>query len=297
MAEIPGQEQRWVVGLDLRPASHGAINFALWLRAQTRGEPPRIDGLHIVEPLLLELPEAPSRVEVLADARKAADTALSVRGASEAFASVDVVSGDPVELLAAAGELAVTTGLILGRRAAEYELGLVRLGKVARRLLRRLGAPTFVVSPKLEAEHVGPGPVVCAVELDARSVELARYAEAFAARIGRDVRLVHVVEGGDPIGLPYLPEGTWDHIERLRRDEGSAALLAWRDEAGLSSYTSISQGPTVGRLLSAARELDACMILCGSRRLSLAARMWRASVGTALAAASHLPVGVIPEGA
>lgn len=289
---------RWVVGLDLRPHSHGAINFAHWLSDHDKHpEQLRIDGLHVVESGLFDLPGGKSRVGVLGDALAAARVAVAVRGADAAFSSIDVVEsakGDGVvQLLTAAAELPITDGIILGRRAAGEHGALVRLGKVARKLLRRLPAPTFVVPPDLERQHIGPGPIVCAVALDEHGVAVARFGERLAQRLGRSARLVHVIDSGDPIGLQYLPEGSWDNLHERRRDDAQAQIVQWRDAAGLSAYTLLAQGQTVPRLVSAARELDACMILCGSRRLTLAERVWISSVGSSLAAAAHLPVGVV----
>lgn len=286
---------RWVVGLDLRPHSHGAINFAAWLRVHDQAETMTIEGLHVVENALFDLPDAPSYVEIMSAAKHAATTAVQVRGAAAAFSTIEAVEADDVsDTLAAASALAITTGIIVGRRAAAEDRSLVRLGKVARRLLRRLDAPTFVVPPDLEPRHLGPGPIICAVTLDEAGVEVARFGERLASALGRTVRLVHVIDSGDPIGMAYLPEATWNDLHRRERDMGQAALLAWRDASGLSALTLLAQGQTVTKVISAARELDACMILCGSRRLSAVERLWTSSVGSTLAAASHLPVGVIP---
>src|SRR5690606_38028598 len=243
-----------------------------------------------------ELPEAPSRAELLGRAKQATIAALTARNAVDAFAHVDAIEGDDViDTLAAAGALASTTGLIIGRRGAESDDRVIRLGKVARRLLRRLESPVFVVPPDLERAHIGAGPIVCAVDLDQHGVDVARFGERLGQAIGRQARLVHVVDKGDPIGIEYLPEITWTDLRDRARATGQAELNRWRDEAGLTAYTLLAQGQTVPKLISAARELDACMILCGSRRLNLAQRIWMSSIGSTLAAGAHLPVGVIPS--
>jgi len=107
--------------------------------------------------------------------------------------------------------------------------------------------------------------------------------------------LVYVIDDSVPIGLEYLPETAWADGRVQALHQGEAALEQWRHEHGLIAMTSLVQGSTVARTIRAARELDACMILCGSRRLSLTQRLWSSSVGSALAAAAHLPVGVIPD--
>jgi nucleotide-binding universal stress UspA family protein len=287
---------RWVVGVDLRPHSHGAINFAAWLRAQDQTGQARLEALHVVDKRVFELPDAPAPTIVLSRAKQATIAALSARHVLDAFAHVDAIEADDViDTLAAAGALATSTGLIVGRRAAESDARVVRLGKVARRLLRRLDSPVFVVPPDLERAHIGDGPIVCAVDLDQHGVDVARFGEALGQAIGRPARLVHVLDAGDPIGIEYLPELTWTDMHTHARAAKEAALSKWRDEAGLGAYTLIAEGQTVTQLINAALELDACMILCGSRKLSLAQRMWLSSIGSSLAAAAHLPVGVIPS--
>lgn len=287
---------RWVVGVDLRPHSHGAINFAAWLHAHDQTGQASLEALHVVDSGLLELPEAPARAAVLGRAKQAAIAALTARHALDAFAHVDAIeAGDVIDTLAAAGALAASTGVILGRRAADNDTRLVRLGKVARSLLRRLESPVFVVPPDLERAYIGEGPIVCAVDLDPHGVDVARFGEALGEAIGRPARLVHVLDAGDPIGLQYLPEITWTDLHKREREVGEAALRKWRDDAGLRSDTLTVQGQTVTQLIRTATELDACMILCGSRRLNLAQRMWLSSIGSSLAAAAHLPVGVIPS--
>ncbi len=288
---------RFVVGIDLRAHSHGAINFAAWLREHAQTGSMVIDGLHVIESGLLELPAVQPQVELVDDARKATQAALRARQAEAAFSSVDVIEArDVIDTLATAGQLAGTTGIIIGRRAAEGE-AWIRLGKVGRRLLRRLDAPTFVVPPDLEKEQIGAGPIICAVTLDEAGVAVAKFGEGLGEAIGRRTRLVHVIDSGDPVGVMYLPPGAWDDLQKRQREAGQAALQNWRDAAGLSAYTLLAQGQTVPKLLTAARELDACMILCGSRKLGLVERAWSSSIGSTLAAGAHLPVGVLPSGA
>ncbi|NVB37768.1 universal stress protein [Pseudenhygromyxa sp. WMMC2535] len=297
--EIQKDLMRWVVALDLRPHSHGAINFARWLHEQDKGgelgHELSIEGLHMVDASLLDLPEAGARAQVLGNARKAADAGLAARGAREAFAHVDAVeTQDVVESLATAGALAGTVGLIIGRRAKGDDLALVRLGRVARKLLRRLDSPVFVVPPDLELRHLGAGPIVCAVTLDEPSATAARFAIRLGRAIGRSVRLVHAFDAGSPTGLPYLPEGAWDDIHHKRREIGVRDLEAWRAQNDLDAKIVTVDGSAVTQLITAARELDGCMIICGSRHLGTVERLWVSSIGSALAATSHLPVGVIP---
>lgn len=292
----PAELMRWVVGVDLRPHSHGAINFAAWLHAHDKTGQAALEALHVVESRLFNLPESPPRAELLGRAKQATIAALAARKAVDAFAHVDAIEGeDVIDTLAAAGALLSTTGVIVGRRAGDGDDRVIRLGKVVRRLLRRLESPVFVVPPDLERAQIGDGPILCAVDLDDPGVDVARFGETLGQALGRQARLIHVVDAGDPIGIEYLPEGTWTELRDRARESGQGGLERWRSQAGLSAHALLAQGQTVPKLISAARELDACMILCGSRRLNLAQRIWMSSIASTLAAAAHLPVGVIPS--
>lgn len=288
-------ERRWVTGLDLRPHSHGAINFTRWLHAHDKGGALTFDGLHVVDAVALELPSAPSKTELVGAARAAARTALEVRGAREIFSSVDVIDSDEVvETLSSAGELRITAGLILGRRAAGEDAAFIRLGKVARRLLRRLPCPVFVVPADLELRHIGAGPIVCAVELDKGGLALVRYAERLGEILEREVHVVHVVGDNTPVGFAYVPETAWDEAHEHIHDRGRSQLQTWLAEAGLELASSCPHGRVAPSIIAEARELDACMILSSSRRLSTTERLFMSSVGSSLAAAAHLPVGIVP---
>ncbi|HVH97415.1 MAG TPA: universal stress protein [Enhygromyxa sp.] len=109
---------RWVVGVDLRPHSHGAINFAAWLHAHDQTGQASLEALHVVDSGLLELPEAPARAAVLGRAKQAAIAALTARRALDAFAHVDAIeAGDVIDTLAAAGALAASRRGSCTRRA------------------------------------------------------------------------------------------------------------------------------------------------------------------------------------
>src|SRR5690606_21015056 len=87
---------RWVVGVDLRPHSHGAINFAAWLRANDKTGQAAREALHVVESRRCELPESPARAELLGRAKQATIAALTARKAIDAFAHIDAIEGEDV---------------------------------------------------------------------------------------------------------------------------------------------------------------------------------------------------------
>lgn len=69
----------------------------------------------------------------------------------------------------------------------------------------------------------------------------------------------------------------------------------WVDNYGLGgARTETSPGDPVEQTLKLAQAHDASIIVCGSRRLSLADRVFQASTGSTLAAYARRPVVVVP---
>lgn len=97
---------------------------------------------------------------------------------------------------------------------------MIRLGRVARRILRRLGAPVLVVPPDLRAEQIGGGPVTALTSVSADSARACRFAADLAARLGRPLaaRASHA---------PYLAREPTERARKARAAERLAALAAW----------------------------------------------------------------------
>jgi nucleotide-binding universal stress UspA family protein len=280
---------RWIVGLDLRPCSQGAIKTARWMaRHQGPGTRPRFYGVHVV-------PQAP-RVSVRDDmmdelcdaAREQARAAVAEAGATEAIARIDAVPGDPLQALAAANSFYDADGLIVGRHGLREGNGLVRLGTVARQLLRTLPAAVMVVPPDHDPAAQPEGPVLVATDLADDAAAAGRFGLRLAQELGVDLVLLHVFETGQlavHLGAsPYSP---------IVQDP--EAFEHWVETYGLGgARTETSTGDPIERILEFARTHDASLVVCGSRRLSATDRVFQASTGSTLAAYADRPVVVVP---
>ena len=164
----------WIVGLDLRTHSLGALRFADWLRKRAEGH--AVTGVHVVEMLPATM------VENVGDG-DFADWALAEaeRWMSELEGTGQLREIEAIEATAAEDglEAAISQGrgdaLILGRRAPRTGRRLVRLGRVARRITRTLPGPVVIVPPDLGVQDIGDGPVLLATDLSSDSVEAARF--------------------------------------------------------------------------------------------------------------------------
>jgi nucleotide-binding universal stress UspA family protein len=284
----------WVVGLDLRPHSQGAIEFAKWLHSHDSTSP-GFRAVHVME-------DAAMRVALRLDSfpavlGRAEETANSVGAKHLDTAQVSVLRGTTADkILAEAVQLPGTRGLIIGRRAKRNEQPIVMLGRVARRLLRSLPAPVFVIPPDLRADELGDGPILVAVDTDDASVAAVTYARQLATDLGRAVELVHVMPMPEFWGEPYAPAG---RLEAAREDVAAQIepeVRAWLKEHGMDDLKlHLRQGYVITQLAEVASEVKAPVLACGSRHLSLAQRWFRSSVATGISSISRTPVAVIPQ--
>lgn len=286
----------WVVGLSGGSEDRGALELAKWLSNAGGRADWSVRGVHVCRDGSLvhrvRKIAAPSR---LSSRARVAATIADAR-AAQSLASVDVLQSDTVEegLLGSLGPR--TLGLVIGRHAGSDEPTLVKLGSVARRLLRRCPAPLLVVPPDFDPALVSVGPLLVATNLTERSTEAAAFARWLGDRLGRALVLAHV---GAPRPSPELGLMTRSDIERLMAEEhrrASADLRGWADRHGMGDRQCVVRvGPATSELLHAAAELHAVAIVCAPRQLSLRQRIMHRSTSSDLAAASRIPVVAVPS--
>jgi nucleotide-binding universal stress UspA family protein len=286
--------QKWIVGLDLRERSPGALRFGAWMAA-TGGD--RIVALHVLEDDELHVALRWHHLdEVLAGARKAAETAIDAAGVRASLDAVDVLQGKTAEdALVAAREAQGATGIVIGRNAPREGVRAVRLGRVARRVLRALPAPVVVVPPDLDVASIGKGPVLLGCDLDDAGDTASSFARDFAQRFGRAVELVHIAPVPDAHGSQYLPLDTIAKIHEEHTRVAELRLAGWAAGHGLDAAArTVRLGSVSDGLVELARERDALAIVLGSRRLSTIERWLINSSGSDVASHATCPVAVVP---
>lgn len=289
---------RWIVGLDLRPSGQGALRFARWLaKANHEGEPVFV-GVHVlVEAHLRAVLRYHHLEELISGAREQARMLVGNAGASDVLAELHVVQGQNAEeSLDAARVYHNAEGLIVGRQAPRDGYHILRLGKVARRLLRRLDGPVVVVPPDWEPDQVAAdGPILCATNLEPGAVRAARFAAETATRLGRRLMLVHTVPVPDDYGANYIPLASREKIAAEHQVEGEHDLAKWVEALGIAGTEQVvRQGHVTEQILRLAEESRAAMLVTGSRRLSAMERWLLTSVASELAATAPCPVAVVP---
>jgi len=274
----------WILGLDLSPRSYGALVFAAWLRSGGA----MVLGLHVLEAWASPFIAAAENLE--ANVREALAERCAHRGIA-AFEGVEVVVMPRAEdgLLHAASGAA---GLVIGRAAPRGERPLVRLGSVARRVLRALPGPVIVVPPDLAA--VAPGPILLATDLGPSSEAATRFASELAAAQGRELELVHV---GEPRHSDLIDEldPSWLREREIYRAGVDARTAAWATGLGLGARPRhVLYGDRAEEIAALAARCRAACVVTGSRRLGLPSRLFSTSTASALAGLADCAVAVVP---
>jgi nucleotide-binding universal stress UspA family protein len=289
---------KWLVGLDLRPSSQGAIRFASWL-ARNSNAPGHeaVACVHVLkEPFLQSVLRHHDLDDVLKHAEKEAARVVAEAGAADDMREIHIKQADCVETaLEDARVECGADGLILGRQAKRASHDVIRLGKVCRKVLRSLEAPAIVVPPDLDAPDIGAGPVIALSKLSRDSESACHLAAKLAAALGRRLLVLHVVPTPEHYGAHYLPRETLAKLRSEHQQDGEQELSRWIAARKVGDCdAAVLQGSLVDEVTSHAAKVEACLIVCGSRGLSTAERMLLTSVGSTLAATASLPVAVVP---
>ena len=270
--------------------------FARFLADRSQGKRHRFTGVHVVELGMLPMPDPPSIEAIVGAAKDVGQATLEAHHVQDVIQPLEVVVGEAADsTLAAVAARPGCDGLIVGRAAASDSKQLVRLGRVARRLLRKLPVPVVVTPPDLDVASVGAGPILLATDGHEHSVGAARVARALAESLGRELVIATSIGLTPPSGYGYMTPEAWDSLHRRIAAEHRDRLVAWIRRNGLDAHrVCVVEGFTVSELLRLITSECACMIVCGSRRASTVERLFSSSVGIALAGESPVPVAVVP---
>lgn len=282
---------RWIVGVDLGARSRGALHFSRWLAEATgaRWE----DAFVPVHVLHDEHLRTVLRYHHL-DEAVAAERAALERTMAEVLpgvrAAIDVVQGTTIEDgLDAACARHRADGVIVSRAARRDSRRVLRLGSVARRLLRRLASPVIVVPPDLTASSVGTGPIVALSSLAPDSAPACRLARTIAEDARRDLALVHVVPGG-----AGEPASRRDAAPSLG-DGPELALARWAAEHEVwPDLTAVVAGEAAEAALAFAEARRASLVVSGARPAAGVRDMVERKLWRRLAAHARCPVLVAP---
>ncbi|NVB37765.1 universal stress protein [Pseudenhygromyxa sp. WMMC2535] len=286
----------WILGLDLREGAEGPLVFARWLQAELdKTGDASLVPVHVIEQDQLGLlASADKREQAVSLAEDAVASTLQRAGDETPLTDLQLVdAGTPEDVLASKARAA--SGLIIGRLAPRGKDQLLRLGGVARRLLRKLTAPTLVVPPDLRAADVGKGPIILACDAQEDSLGAARFALELADELRRELILAHVVPMPYGWSVGYLPAESVKQVRADLRTRGERTLERWATQHGITGLRGVvTEGIVPEELGRLAAQEKALMIVSGSRKLNAVERLFVTSVGSELAASAVCPVAVVP---
>ncbi len=279
---------RWLLGLKLGQEDRGALTFLGWLRG-TRAE----------TQLLAQHTMPAFATGAASDLQVAADAALREALAQIGFvdpATAVLPGGAPEENLARAAGVHAVEAIVVGRRATARETRLVRLGSVARRLLRVLPVPVLVVPPEVSSSGVPIGPVVLALDGETDAHRAVTFARRMCEIMKRPLALAHVAPAMRQIAAPYIPTAYWGRAQSEVREAARRRLQTQIEALDLGDTPLLErEDGVVAGLTQIGSNEQASMIVCSSRRMAVTDRIFSLSVGSALAATADFPVAVVPS--
>lgn len=288
---------KWIIGVDLRETAAGALNFGTWLAANhIESERPSFVPVHVLEESYLLQVLRHQHIDAVEDlARRAATDQLDKAQLGGVAGPARIVRGVVADdALVREFDAEHGDALIIGRQAPSNERNLVRLGRVARRIVRRLPCPTIVVPPDLRADQIGKGPIMLATDLEETAGSAARFAKRLAHVTGRPLVVAHVVPADTDMAR-YLPDATVDQFLSQSGLDRERDLKGWMANHGLESAAAVvSHGDVIARLSSIAEVEGAPIIVCGSRGMGTIERMFITSVGTDLSCWARAAVAMVP---
>jgi nucleotide-binding universal stress UspA family protein len=254
-----------------------------------------VRGVCILEEAAFFTIRGAARARVEEGVRKALAGMADASSAREALGELDARIAGPVHDALSKTAVEQEAVLVIGRQARRGDAGLVRLGKTARRLLRRLSTPVAVVPPDMQLADFAEGPVLVAVDTTDASPPAVEFARVFARSVDRPVQLVHVLPTVGEIGLEYLSPARSAELRQEYSQRAVREFETFVEEHGFGTLPiSRLPGPVIESVIAVAKEKRACSIVCGSRQLGAAARVLSSSIGSELAASAPVPVIVVP---
>ncbi len=288
---------KWILGVETSEGHEGPLQLAGWLHRlgfQDRGG--EMIGVHVLPRVgLVAASLTPDEhEEVRLQARQALDQLLERSGAHGAVPELELIDADTIEEALAAEQAARgADAIVVGRRARRGEAPFVRLGPVARRLLRTLPTAVVVSPPDLGGRGSGDGPVLLATDLDDNSRAAAKFARELAETLGRTIMVIHVVPTVS-FAVDYLGH-KYDALTQASEKDHAPKLREWAHANQLEKAALVTlHGEPVREIAKAASAHDAAMVVTGSRRLSTGERLFTHSLGSELAGTSWVPVAVVP---
>jgi len=230
--------------------------------------------------------EDPEQEQLLAEARaevaRGGTPAVTVRRRGDAV----------TEVLAAADELTAEV-IVVGSRGRGV-LTAALLGSVSTAVAGRANSPVLVVGP---TAVLGEGPIVVGVDGSETSLDAARVAASLDRGLGRGLQVVLAYTLRPIPGASAVPEARQElaAVDEQRAEELLAQAAA---ELGVprDATRTVRNGSESAALLELARDLDATLLVVGSRGRGAVRAALLGSFSLSVLADAPCPVVIVPPG-
>ncbi len=277
-----------LVATDGSTASNAAVGAAYLLAGQLNAD---VELIAASKPLPRYGPLTPAPdLEAAVDDRLLAEVRKQLRRskARETDWNIQLLSGAPAEVIARYAEEHDARIILLGRGPRDLRHRVLG-GTLAMRLAQITDTPILSVASPF---HALPRRVLVALDFSPRSIEAARDALALTSDIAT-IHLAHVVQRFDTVlGLAEDWESTYaGGIEEAFAE----AQREMQPSPATTVETLTLHGDPARELLTAAAQLDADLIVCGTHGGGFVQRMLLGSVATQLLRAATCSVLLVPN--
>lgn len=287
--------KNFVVALDGSECALHALDFALLL---AKGTSSKISICSVADPAPAYETRSPMTIEkavarIRAHAQSVVDEALEKASQSGATAAGIVLEGEPAFEIVGYATVIGADGIVAGTHGRS---GLKRLfmGSVAEGVLRTASVPVFTV--RAEARVAANGRILVPIDGSACSLEALDVAIGFAAELGSEVIVCHVVDLAKAAtmsgGEAQLVAGC---LEELQAEGMALVADAENRVAGrvpVSGQT--AEGAPVAEIERLAAEIEPTFIVIGSHGRTGLNRLLIGSVAEGVVRSAPAPVMVIP---
>ena len=285
-ASLMGEGMRTLVAYDGSDTAKRALELA----AQLFGAAGSIAVAHVAQPLgepdFAGSPEVedPEQEELLAEARS-----LVARSGTPAVTLRR--RGDVARELIDAGVDLDAELIVVGSRG-RGPFASALLGSVSAAVAGGAHSSVLVVEP---SAVLGDGPIVAAVDGSGFSLDAARIALALDRRLGRGFRVVHAYTLRPIPGVSAVPEARAE-LAQVDEQKAETLLADVAEQLGIPAEETqaVRDGSEPAALVAFARDVDASLVVVGSRGLGAVRAALLGSFSTGVLADAPCPVVVVP---
>lgn len=292
-----------LVPIDLSEESYRALEFALPLAKRFGAS---VHAVHVYEGAheLSSIATGPALFSDSEIARRIAEKAQGRFGTGPKSPNCHIRSGKPFrEIVAAAEEL--KADLVVIATHGNGGLKHLMLGSTAERTVRYAPCPVLVVREaargpiQTATEGIVLEKILVPVDFSECAKEGARYASAFATKVGANLLVMHVTHTADFTAAdPNVIPPEWPELvdrARIAAEDELDELVNFLPLTGISADTEVAVGTPIEKLIERTKQSDIDMVITSTHGYTGLRHVLLGSTAEQLVRQAHCPVLVVPS--